>query len=146
MMNASFMAGTFHLCKAWQNGTEDKSRRWPRATHGKLAISLVRSVLLSQPRWKRWNKCGNHKCFPGRGTTPKFCRFGFSVVSRSSGAASGGPCRHHGRRGPDRLFRAVPAPVSARRSFCDLLWDDVSDPRRELRWSLSKPGFYLVHG
>jgi hypothetical protein len=47
---------------------------------------------------------------------------------------------------PDRLFRAVPAPVSARRSFCDLLWDDVSDPRRELRWSLSKPGFYLVHG
>jgi DNA-binding SARP family transcriptional activator/Flp pilus assembly protein TadD len=35
-------------------------------------------------------------------------------------------------------YLALAPRLCRREDLCDLLWDDVSDPRRELRWSLSK--------
>ena len=35
-------------------------------------------------------------------------------------------------------YLALAPHLCRREDLCDLLWDDVSDPRRELRWSLSK--------
>jgi DNA-binding SARP family transcriptional activator/tetratricopeptide (TPR) repeat protein len=40
-------------------------------------------------------------------------------------------------RGLIAYLALAPRPCR-REDLCDLLWDDVSDPRRELRWSLSK--------